>query len=211
MPSHSIHLLVAYKYRPSGTAGYYVGSIAPDAVRDREDKDRTHLRDLPEPERPAALAEFARRLDLSRDVNFGAVLHLYTDILWDTSHLKRYIESYGEGWFLPYRQQTAIAGAWMYHHIPEIRRLWELVAAEAESSLDAEVCKVICESMNRDCCRACGNECGDVKSMILYNYNWNQTHDPEPSAAFPPSEIEKFANLTARAFGEFLREYALLS
>ena len=63
----------------------------------REDKDRTHLRNLPETDRVVALAGLAKRLDLSRDENLGAVLHLYTDILWDTSQLKRYIQSYGEG------------------------------------------------------------------------------------------------------------------
>lgn len=209
MPSHSIHLLVAYKYDPTGSPEFYVGNIVPDTVRDREDKDRTHLRNLPESERPSALAEIARRLDLSRAVNLGAVLHLYTDILWDTSHLKRYMESYGEGWFLPYRQQTAIAGAWMYHHIPEIKKLWETVAKAVESGLKIDVGAITCECIRGSCEKECGVDCGDVKSMILYNYNWNITHDPEPSTAFPPDLIDEFAEGAARSFTEFLREYGL--
>lgn len=210
MPSHSIHLLVAYKYNPSGSAEFYIGNIAPDAVRDREDKDRTHLRNLPETERVVALAGLAKRLDLSRDENLGAVLHLYTDILWDTSQLKRYIQSYGEGWFRPYRQQTAIAGAWMYHNLPEIRRLWELVAGAVENSLAVNACRIICERILGDCKIGCGVECGNVREMILYNYSWNVANNPDPSPAFPPDVIERFADSAARSFAAFLRDHGLL-
>ena len=209
MPSHSIHLLVAYNFEPNGSPEFYTGCIAPDAVRDREDKDRTHLRDLPEHERPGALAGLSRKLDLSRGENLGAVLHLYTDILWDTSHLKRYIESYGEGWFLPYRHETAIAGAWMFHHMPHIRRLWEVVADAAEKGIGFNACKAVCEGVFPGCEKLCGTQCGDVRGMILYNFNWNKTHNPEPSQAFPPSVISEFANHAARSFAEFLKEYGL--
>jgi hypothetical protein len=205
MPSHSIHLLAAYKYDPAGSAEFYAGNIAPDAVRDRVDKDRTHLRNLPASEQPDALAALAMRLDLSLGENLGALLHIYTDLLWDASHLKRFAESYGEGWFIPHRRQTAIAGAWIFHNNPEIRRIWKLVADAVEGGLSIDIGAITCGCIRAECHKECGAECGDVKGMILYNYRWNIENYTGPSPVFPPDEVDEFAARTAESFTEFLR------
>lgn len=211
MPSHSIHLLAAYKYDPAGSAEFYAGNIAPDAVRDRADKDRTHLRNLPPSQQLSALADLAKKMDLSRGENLGALLHIYTDLLWDSTHLKRFAESYGEGWFLPHRRQTAIAGAWIYHNISEIRRIWKLVADAVESGLSIDVGVITCGCIREECSKKCGVDCGDAGGMILYNYRWNIENYTGPSEAFPPDLVDEFASHTAESFAVFLRENGIES
>ncbi len=204
MPSLTIHLLAAYKYNPRGSTEFFVGSLAPDAVSDRADKDRTHMRDIPVSERPAALAALALRLDLSRDLEFGILLHLYTDYMWDTTLQKRYIETFGPGWFLPYREHIGIAGAWIYHHDPEIERIWKEVADAVSGDLKIAVCDAVCGAYNLECDKKRYAECGDVKSLILYNYHYNKDNDIGSSSAFPPGDVDRFAADTAAAFMEFL-------
>lgn len=204
MPSLTIHLLVAYKFNPNGTAEFFAGSVAPDAVRSREDKDRTHMRDMPNEMRPAALRALAKRLDLSDSIILGALLHLYTDYFWDTTLQAQYIKSYGEGWFLPYREQISVAGAWIYHNNPEIKRVWKLIADAVNGGLTIDVGAVTCSLFRSGCDKRCGIDCGDARGLILRNYKWNIDNYTGPSAAFTPEAVDRFASDTAESFKAFL-------
>jgi len=75
MPGSMIHLLVAKKANPNGSALFFLGNIAPDAVVDWHDKDVTHFRDLKD--RQPALISFAK--ETAGGYAEGVLLHLYSD------------------------------------------------------------------------------------------------------------------------------------
>jgi len=80
MPVHMIHLFVAKKVNPNASLAFYVGNLAPDAVRDgdtRSDKKiKSHFYDAPD--RDDVLRKFA--LNANNDYLKGYLLHLFADI-----------------------------------------------------------------------------------------------------------------------------------
>jgi menaquinone-dependent protoporphyrinogen IX oxidase len=108
-----IHLLAAHKLQTEPDALFCVGTVAPDAVKTREDKDKTHFRILCN--REEALANLAK--NTSDSFGEGVLLHLYLDWLWDDQAYHVFSKQHHEdGWFLTYRNEIAKAGSYIYHH-----------------------------------------------------------------------------------------------
>ena len=83
MPSAMIHLLVAREI-PGGDAPLFcLGSLAPDYLSRREEKDAVHLRR--EPDRYQALLRLAEQLDRKDPFEAGWLVHLLADLRWDTA------------------------------------------------------------------------------------------------------------------------------
>ena len=116
-----IHLLVANKFNTSGSALFYLGNIAPDAVVDWHDKDVSHFRDMED--RQPALLSLAK--ETTGDFAEGVLLHLYCDWKWDTGIRQKYIGETGDDWFVLYRNELSLAGSYAFHHTEWAKRLWK--------------------------------------------------------------------------------------
>ena len=92
MPGPMLHLSIAKKVNPDASIGFYVGNLAPDAVREREIKDKAHFYDIPDREK--ALKQFALKAD--NEYLKGMLLHLYVDGKWWETHLSGFAEKEGE-------------------------------------------------------------------------------------------------------------------
>lgn len=95
MPGPMIHLSIAKKFNPNAGIDFYVGNLAPDAKNDRERKDAVHLYNVPD--RESALREFARKAN--NEYLMGMLLHLFVDGKWWETHLSKFAEKEGEGWY----------------------------------------------------------------------------------------------------------------
>jgi len=188
-----IHLHTAHLLRGGRGALFCLGAVAPDAIEDWRAKDRTHLRDAPD--RAAALAATARNTDPRDDFAEGALLHLYTDWLWDTDQLERYWASLGGGgsrpgrpaggdWVALYRHEISLASAWVYHHSPWARALWEELLAVPQGYYGPLP----------------GMDKKDIRAYLTRNFQWHEAHSGDPSALFPPQEAEAFTLAAARGY-----------
>lgn len=189
MPSSMIHLLTAHKYHPEASVLFRIGNIAPDSVSEREEKDKTHLRNRPD--RLNALRELALTMDLSDDFSKGILLHLFLDYYWDSSPMRNFIENHKDGnWFFDYRNEIGIASAWLFHHIGWSRRAWDEMAA-CPMSAYGHVQWIVKE---------------DVADFIDRNNKWHAENDIGPSSAFTPDFIEEFTDKVAAEFKNWLKD-----
>jgi len=182
-----IHLHAAQLLRGGRGVLFCVGAVAPDAIDDWRMKDCTHLRDVPD--RAAALLEIAKKTDPRDDFAEGAMLHLYADWLWDEGQLERYWDSLGgrpEGgdWVPAYRREISLASAWIYHHSPWSRALWEELL-----SLPPERYGPLP-----------GMEGSDIRAYLTRNFQWHEEHPGPPSALYPPEEAEAFILMTVESY-----------
>ncbi len=117
MSSAMVHLACAKKYDVDAPILFYTGNIAPDLIGDREQKDRTHFRGVPD--RFGALHRFANALDLSDPFHRGILLHLFLDLHWDREgyDVFRAQHQKEEDWFPRYRREIFLAGSYLYHHV----------------------------------------------------------------------------------------------
>ncbi len=199
MPSAMIHMLTARNCYPQGSAALQLGSIAPDYAFQREYKDAIHLRTVPD--RAAALRELGQRLPLTEDFALGWLLHLYTDLCWDESHLARYRAAHEteENWFSGYHQALHSAGYALYH-----AKDWaEPMMREMEAlPLDALPLDALPPVLNID------PEALAFFRKILFE----KTRESDPaiaSAAFSPALTEDFAAETAEGFLRWRQEAGL--
>ena len=185
MPAAMIHLLTARDYDPAGDARYLLGSIAPDHAFDRAYKDHIHLRDVSD--RPAALRALGDQLDTADSYCLGWLLHLFTDLKWDTTFLADYRAAHGgeENWFRGYHKELHSAGYALYH-----RYNW------AEKAC-ADILKVDLASLPPS---LPGNpaQLEEFRTILMEK---TRESDPEiRSDAFPAEIVEHFALETAQAF-----------
>lgn len=187
MPSLMIHLLTAYKYNPNASAAFWIGNIAPDSVSEREEKDKTHLRD--KPERFNSLRELALTMNLHDDFSKGILLHLFLDYYWDSYPMRNFIENYkGDNWFPIYRQEIALAGGWLFHHTDWSKTVWDEMLA----------CPLmVYENVH-------GIVKGDINDFIIRNSKWHVESNIGPSSVFTPDFIEEFTSKVAIDFKNWL-------
>ena len=187
MPSCMIHLHTAHLLRGGRSILFCLGSVAPDAIDDWRVKDSTHLRDIPD--RAAALEKIARETDARDDFAEGALLHLYADWRWDACQLERYWASLGgrpEGgdWVPAYRREISLASAWIYHHSPWARPLWEeLLAVPLEHYSPLP-----------------GMDKNDIRAYLTRNFQWHENNPGPPSAFYPPQEVEEFLQAAVEGY-----------
>ncbi|MBR3554874.1 MAG: hypothetical protein IKN89_03075 [Oscillospiraceae bacterium] len=185
MPAAMIHLLTARDYDPQGDARYLLGSIAPDHAFDRAFKDTIHLRDVPD--RQAALSALREKLDTADSYSLGWLLHLFTDMKWDTSFLADYRAAHEgeENWFRGYHKELHSAGYALYH-----RYGW---ADKACSDILAVDLSALPPSLPGD-----PAQIEEFRSILM-----EKTRESAPdihSDAFPVETVERFAAETAAAF-----------
>lgn len=182
MPSAMIHLLAAQEI-PGGDAPLFrLGSLAPDYLSRREEKDAAHLRR--EPDRYQALLRLAERLDRKDPFEAGWLVHLLADLRWDTEIIPVFRDSLppGADWFPLYRKECHRAGYALYHSKP-----WSHEAMK-------DVLEVDLNSL-RTCLTIDLPALGEFRRMLV------RKHEESPadsrSAAFPPELLERFARETA--------------
>ena len=112
MPSSMPHLIIAKNFNPNASIDFYVGNLAPDAIKDADIKSQVHFENIPDIE--TALKKFA--LKATNDYLMGILLHLYVDWKWKTSHMVDFANKTGEKWFLPYREEIGKITAYAYHN-----------------------------------------------------------------------------------------------
>lgn len=187
MPSALIHVYTGKLFKDDPSVPFYIGTLAPDCIKEREQKDLLHLRLSDDRERD--LAELARKLDLSDQFQLGALLHLYTDWLWDEGPQTDHKNSYtGETWFPDYRQEINLASCYMFHHFDWAPDLWDAMDACPDaliSSLDDYPVE-------------------KIRAYLAHNHGWLVEHDVGPSPAFPPDAVERFCIDAAESFGAFI-------
>ena len=191
MPSALIHVYAGKLYDPDAGTPFFIGTLAPDCIREREQKDILHLR-LSD-DRLGGLAGLLREWGTSDPFRAGALMHLYTDYLWDIGPMENHKHSYrGDTWFVDYRHEISLASCYMYHRFDWAPGLWEQMAAcpeEEYSSLSDYPAK-------------------KIKSYLDYNYMWLDTHDEGPSPAFPPDMVTEFCRTAAESFAGFVKREA---
>ena len=186
MSSLMIHLLAAYKYDSNASIDFFIGNVAPDAVSDRESKDKTHFRD--QDDRMQALLDFAKTYDKDNDFVKGVLLHLFLDYHWDIGPQKEHYMNYqGDNWITDYRMEIGIASAWLFHQKP-----WGEPMFRNMVSYKAKFPEGIC-----------GLSIDAVSSLLARNYRWHKDLNPEPSPYFSPDLIEEFTSRIAHNFRDW--------
>ena len=180
MPSMMIHLLAAHKLQAEPDALFCIGTVAPDAVKTREDKDKTHFRILPD--REEALANLARNTSEGDWFGEGVLLHLYLDWLWDEQGYHVFAKHHREdGWFLTYRNEIAKAGSYIFHHYSWSKKAFlKMLSCPVEQYGQTP-----------------GASKTEVSDMIKRNYLWHNGNDIGPSEFFSPAFVEDFTSKAA--------------
>ena len=181
MPSAMIHLLVAREI-PGGDAPLFcLGSLAPDYLSRREEKDAVHLRR--EPDRYQALLRLAERLDRKDPFEAGWLVHLLADLRWDTEVIPVFRGSLPPeaDWFPLYRKECHRAGYALYHSGPWSRKAMEDVLEVDLNALHTGLTI-------------------DLPALEAFRRMLVRKHEESPadsrSAAFPPELLERFARET---------------
>jgi hypothetical protein len=187
MPSSMIHLLAAYKYNPKANVEFWIGNVAPDSVSEWKAKDKTHFRDRED--RKEALKELAATMNLNSEINQGILLHLFLDFHWDSEPMSNFKKGYkNNDWFKPYRNEIALAGAWLFHNTKWSRDIWEDMIKYPET-LYEQIPGVVKE---------------DVTDFLIRNNKWHLENNIGPSTVFTPSFVEEFTDKVVADFREWL-------
>ncbi len=115
MPLPMVHLSIAVELFGVDRVSpdFLLGSIAPDAIHMRygstaDDKDRTHLRDIPGESYSSRLRGFLSKYIASdldaRDFIIGYTIHLWSDYLWITTIGDEFIQNFGNKPNLEFRK-----------------------------------------------------------------------------------------------------------
>ena len=177
MPGSMIHLIVAKKVRPEGSALFCLGNLAPDAVVDWRNKDATHFRDLED--RQYALVSLAK--NTFGEFAEGLLLHLYFDWKWDKDVQQVFIDRTGDDWFPKYRNELSLAGSYAFHNTKWAKQLWQDM-----------------DDIHMDCYGVVPHaSADDVKDFVSRNNKWHNVNITEPSPAFSPALIEEYTSKIA--------------
>lgn len=181
MPSMMIHLLTAHKICADEDPLFCIGTVAPDAISAREDKDITHFRTLKNREK--ALVNLALNVKCTFDE--GVLLHLYLDWLWDNKPLRNYAETHtDDNWFISYRHEIALASSYIYHSKSWSEKVWQKMLS--------------CQKQTYG--KAPGASDGEVEAFVKRNYKWHSENNIGPSTAYSPLFVEEFTSHAAEKF-----------
>ena len=184
MPASMTHLMFAKRIKPQGSALFYLGSIAPDAMSGRK-KDETHFRNLND--REPALINLAK--NVRNDFDEGVLAHLYLDWKWDYAVIKEYIEKTGGGWFASYSNEISIASSYSFHNTGFAKQLFsEIVSVDIKSYGLTP-----------------GAAADEVRDYISGAYKWHNENKEGPSAIFSPEFIEVFISRTAQDYIDWIK------
>ena len=186
MPSSMPHLIVAKKIIPNANIDFYMGTLAPDAVKERTEKEKVHFAYVSDIEN--ALKAFSLKAD--NDYLKGFLLHLYTDWKWNTTHLSDFINKTNGSWYPAYREEIGKVTAYAFHNTEWAHSLYEELEFWDFNGF------VETEFITKD----------SIKEWIGRSKKWRIENKREPSLAFPPTLIETFTNNTASDFIKWFSE-----
>jgi len=185
MPSYFIHLSVAKKVNPTAGLDFFIGNLAPDSVSGKN-KNINHFRN--EPDMDLALKNFARTQNMKNEYLKGFLLHLFTDWKWNDSILADFIKNEGDGWYRKYDYEYGLIESYGSSNTIWVYKLREQMN--------------LCEDYNYIETKFVTKE--GIKAMFESSHKWKLENKTEPSTAFPPELIEKFAVDTADDFIKWL-------
>lgn len=185
MPTYMIHLFVAKKVNPNAKLDFYIGSLAPDFVSDKENKKINHLRNVSD--MGAALREFARKTDTENEYLKGFLLHLFVDWKWNDLILPDFVQKSGDDWYKKYMVEVDLSESYAFYNTEWAYELWE--------QMD------LCDNFNYVETEFITKE--NIKAMIKHWRKWKMENKIGPSTAFPPEVIENFVIDAANAFKEW--------
>ena len=177
MPGPMLHLSIAKKVHPNAGIDFYVGNLAPDAIINRKEKDALHFYNVPSRER--ALREFA--LKANNEYLRGMLLHLFVDGRWWETHLSKFAEKEGEGWYTKYNEENWKMGSYAFHNTEWAYSLFE-------------------QMENWDYNGFVETEYITKKNVKWFSGKLLLANKLEASKIFTPALIEKFTDDTADAF-----------
>ena len=180
MPSSMTHLFIAKKVNSDASVDFYIGNLAPDANRERDKKDIVHFVNVPDME--TALKEFALKID--NDYLKGFLLHLYVDWKWNTTVLVDFINKISGRWYPLYNEENRKIVSYAFHNTEWAYSLYEDLENWDYNGF------VRTEFITRE----------SIKEWISNSRKWMIENKLEPSAAFPPEHIERFASDVAKDF-----------
>ena len=190
MPVHMIHLFVAKKVNPNASLAFYVGTLAPDAVRDgdtRSDKKiNSHFYDAPD--RDDVLRQFA--LNANNDYLKGYLLHLFADIqfhvFWKNNTSFPPYQLGEESW-TKFMEENIKIDSYAYHNTEWAYSLYkEMEIWDYDGFVETL-------SISKD----------DVKWMIPYRHERIIANKLDSSMVFPPVLVEKYVDETAEEFNKW--------
>lgn len=187
MPGSTIHLMFANMIDENAPIEYFAGSILIDAVDDYHLKDKTHFRKRDD--RFSAMCEYFRTLS-DTQFNRGIMTHLYLDWRWDSCELNRFIEEYGDGWFVPYRADIARLSRHFSNSVPWIRELWQRLY-DLPTDRYGEIPMATTEDARR----------------FMENGYASLSKPSEPTKFFHPDQAEHFLKMAALEYPQFIAEH----
>lgn len=185
MPGSMIHLLMACKINPTGSALFYIGNIAPDAVTNWKEKEIAHFRNLKD--RNQALAALALHTPPSDDFAEGILLHLYMDWRWDTLARDEFIKTAEGDWFAKYREEISLTSSYAYHHTEWAKDMWkqmELVKPSEYGHIP-------------------GATAEELRGFISRSIKWLNDNNTKASTAFTPEFIDDFIDKIADEYTQW--------
>jgi len=184
MPGTMVHLFVAKKIRPQGSALFYLGNIAPDAVDGRYNKEITHFRNMKD-RQPSLIALAKNSFD---DFSEGVLLHLFVDWKWETDVIQKHFGdiSTHEG-FIAYRDEMSLVSSYAFHNTKWAKQVWA----------DMDFFDV------NNYGNTPGASVTDVKDYLADRYKWHNETITEPSKVFSPNMIEEFASTCADEYSKW--------
>lgn len=193
MPATMMHLYAAHLLDPAGSDSYFLGSILPDCVDAyREIKDKLHFRNVPPEDRLQSLIRFGTSLDLTRDFNFGALLHFYLDYLWDNGPQKAHRKAHGEeNWFPDYRKELSRAGSHTAQRMPWAKELWNRLHRPEKALYENTM--------------ALPEE--EIVHFLEFNFHWHTEEALPESEIFTDELVDSFTKRACIAFTVFLRDF----
>ena len=140
-----IHLLVAYEISPKAPDLFWVGNFAPDYTNDRQLKDEIHFRNVSN--RMEALGQLRKITNNNNPFESGWLLHLFVDTCWDEIMITEFQQKYRiQDWFVKYREETALASFYLYHHMDWTSKVWAQILKADLSSIPSELPITQCEA-----------------------------------------------------------------
>jgi len=184
--------MVARKAYSDAGIAFFVGTLAPDATApydnmDKEKKDKIHYIGVPDME--AALKDFA--LKAENDYLKGFLLHLYVDWKWNTTYLSDFVSKNESGlqkWYSLYDTENRQMTSYAFYSTEWASELYDQMEKWDYTGF------VDTEFITKDV----------SQNWVLSAKKWLSDNKLDPSTAFPPELIEKFASDTADSFIEWL-------
>lgn len=193
MPSPMIHLLVAYEINPKASDSFWVGNIAPDYTNDRQLKDEIHFRNSEN--RLEELRQLRNKIDKNNPFESGWLLHLFVDKCWDEIMIPAFQQKYKNSsvfhdWFIKYREETALASFYLYHHMEWSPQIWTQILNADLSIITSELPIIQYEAeWYRD---------------VLYRRH-SESNNNLLSKEYTEEQLLDFSRKTARQYIEWLR------